>query len=48
MKLMCKDSSKGSITFFTKGKYALEVLVGTILLMMSQILYWIVIIIMRL
>lgn len=22
MKLMCKDSSKGSITFFTKGKYA--------------------------
>lgn len=22
MKLMCKDTNKGSITFFTKGKYA--------------------------
>lgn len=22
MKLICKDTDKGSITFFTKGKYA--------------------------
>ena len=22
MKLICKDTNKGSITFFTKGKYA--------------------------
>lgn len=39
MKLMCKDSSKGSITFLLRVSMLLEVLVGTILLMMSQILY---------
>lgn len=48
MRLMCKDSSKGSITFLLRVSTLLEVLIGTILLMMSQVLYWMVIIIMRL
>ena len=44
MRLICKDTNKGSIRVNT----LLGALTGMILLMMCLILYWMVIIIMRL
>lgn len=47
MKLICKDTNKGSITFLLRVNTLLGALTGMILLMMCLILYWMVIIIMR-
>lgn len=48
MRLICKDTNKGSITFLLRVNMLLGALTGMILLMMFLILYWMVIIIMRL
>ena len=46
MKLICKDTNKGSITFFTKGKYAFRG-VDRNDTTDDVILYWMLIITMR-
>ena len=48
MRLICKDTNKGSTTFLLRVNTLLGALAGMILPMMCLILYWMVIIIMRL
>ena len=48
MRLICKDTNKGSITLLLKANTLLGALTGMILPMTCLILYWMVIIIMRL
>lgn len=47
MKLICKGTNKGSITFLLKANTLLGALTGMILLMTCLILYWMLIITMR-